>query len=105
VAVDVAIGLIRAQEKQRDGRRDKARRKKKAAAKRGKKRAPETIEKIRKAKLGTTASASTRKKMSESHKRRGTRLPANRGRPKKTQFFARAHRPKRLNELAGRYRR
>ena len=76
----VAIGLKRAQEKQRDGRRDKARRQKIAAAKRGKKRSAKTIARNGLAKLGGKAADSTRKKMSESHERRGTRPPAA-GRP------------------------
>jgi Ni/Co efflux regulator RcnB len=73
---NVAIGLKRAQEKQLDGRRDKARRQKIAAAKRGKKRPKHVIEALRQSHLGKPLSKATRQKMSKSHKRRGTRPPA-----------------------------
>ena len=53
--------------------RDPERRAKIAAAKRGKPRPPEVIEAMRKARLGKPLSAETRKKMSETHKRRGSR--------------------------------
>jgi hypothetical protein len=53
--------------------RDPERRAKIAAAKRGKPRPPEVIEAMRKASLGKRPSAETRKKMSETHKRRGSR--------------------------------
>jgi hypothetical protein len=46
-----------------------------AASKRGKKRPKHVIEAIRKAKLGQPLTNSTRKKLSEAHKRRGTRPP------------------------------
>jgi hypothetical protein len=46
-----------------------------AASMRGKKRPKHVIEAIRKAKLGQPLTNSTRKKLSETHKRRGTRPP------------------------------
>jgi hypothetical protein len=55
--------------------RSPARRAKIAAARRGKPRPRHVVEAVRKAHLGTTLSPETRKKMSEAHKRRGTRPP------------------------------
>lgn len=43
-------------------------------AQRGKKHTPDSIEKMRRAKLGTKASAETRAKQSQSHKLRNERL-------------------------------
>jgi hypothetical protein len=56
--------------------RSPARRKEIAAAKRGVKRPRAVIEKIRRANLGKSITKEVRQKMSESHKRRGTRPPA-----------------------------
>lgn len=56
--------------------RDPQRRAKIAAARRGKKRPASDMEPVRKAHIGRTASEETRRKMSEAHKRRGTRPPA-----------------------------
>jgi hypothetical protein len=54
---------------------DPARRAKIAAAKRGKPRPPHVVEAMRKGRLGTPHSAGARAKMSEAHRRRGTRPP------------------------------
>jgi hypothetical protein len=59
---------------------DPERREKIAAAKRGKPRPQHVIEAVRQAHLGTHHSEETRRRMSEAHKRRGTRPPAA-GRP------------------------
>jgi len=69
-----------AQEKCRDGRRDRKRRQKIAAAKRGKPRPPHVVEAVRAAHLGKKASEQARRRMSAAHKRRGTR-PPKAGRP------------------------
>ena len=66
----------RAQKKAVAKARDPERRAKIAAAKRGKPRPAEVIEAMRKANLGRLHSTETRRKMSEAHKRRGTRPPA-----------------------------
>lgn len=55
--------------------RDPVRREKIAAAKRGKSRPSGVMEALRKANLGRKLSADHRRKMSEAHKRRGTRPP------------------------------
>src|SRR3569623_891179 len=55
--------------------RDPERRAKIAAAKRGKPRPPEVIEAMRNANLGKSASAKTRRQMSETHKRRWEKDP------------------------------
>jgi hypothetical protein len=47
-----------------------------SASKRGKRRPASVGEKIRKARLGTKATAETRARMSEIHRQRGTRTPA-----------------------------
>jgi hypothetical protein len=60
--------------------RDPERRAKIAAAKRGKPRPPYVIEALRAVNRGRPLSAETRRKMSEAHKRRGTR-PPKAGRP------------------------
>jgi hypothetical protein len=65
-----------AQQKARAKVRDPERRAKIAAAKLGKPRPAHVIEAMRKANLGKRHSAETRRKMSEAHKRRGTRPPA-----------------------------
>lgn len=62
-----AVGVLKA--------RDPVRREKIAAAKRGKPRPAAVVEKLRRAKLGTKHTAETRRKMSEAHRRRGTRPP------------------------------
>jgi hypothetical protein len=54
---------------------DPARREKIAAARRGKPRLPHVIEAMAEARRGVPHSAETRRKMSEAHKRRGTRPP------------------------------
>jgi hypothetical protein len=54
---------------------DPERRAKIAAAKRGKKRPPEFVETMRKAKTGTTHTTAARAKMSAAHTKRGTRPP------------------------------
>jgi hypothetical protein len=55
--------------------RDPDRREKIAAAKRGKPRPPEVVEAVRRARLGKNLSEETRRRMSEAHRRRGTRPP------------------------------
>ena len=52
-----------------------------AAANRGKSRPAHVIEAVRWANLGRKASAATRQKMSEAHRRRGTQPPAMKGPP------------------------
>jgi hypothetical protein len=66
----------RAQQKAWTKARDPQRRAKIAAAKRGKPRPAHVIEAMAAARLGTKHTAQTRCRMSESHKRRGTRPPA-----------------------------
>ena len=68
-------GLRKAHEKARDPVRCA----KIAAAKRGKPRPRHVIEAMRAGRLGKPQSAETRRKMSESHKRRGTIPPAAEG--------------------------
>ena len=70
----------KAQEKALAKARDPARRKKIAAARRGKPRPVHVIEVTRQRYLGKQLSAETRRKMSEAHKRRGSWPPAA-GRP------------------------
>jgi hypothetical protein len=70
----------RAQRKAWAKARDPERRAKIAAARRGKPRSSQVIEAMRKANLGNRHSAESRRKMSEAHKRRGTRPPLA-GRP------------------------
>jgi hypothetical protein len=60
--------------------RDPERRAKIAAARRGKPRPPHVIAALRRANVGRSASSDTRRKMSDSHRRRGTR-PPKAGRP------------------------
>ncbi|HEY1602813.1 MAG TPA: NUMOD3 domain-containing DNA-binding protein [Pirellulales bacterium] len=60
--------------------RDPARRAKISAALRGKRRSAAVVEKMRQSKLGTRHTDETRRKMSEAHRRRGTR-PPKAGRP------------------------
>ena len=55
--------------------RDPQRRAKIAAAKRGKKRPKHVIEAMRRANLGNPLTKETRRKMSEAHRKRGTRPP------------------------------
>jgi hypothetical protein len=62
-----AAGVLKAQ--------DPARRAKISAAMRGKRRSAAVVEKLRQAKLGTRHTDETRRKMSEAHRRRGTRPP------------------------------
>jgi hypothetical protein len=64
----------------RDADRDAARREKIAAARRGKPRPPEEMAPAHEARRGTHHSEETRRRMSEAHKRRGTR-PPKAGRP------------------------
>src|SRR5262245_8189370 len=64
-----------AREKAHAKARDPGRREKIAAAKRGKPRPRHVVEAVIRAHKGKKASAETRRKMSETHKRRGTRVP------------------------------
>jgi hypothetical protein len=64
----------------RDADRDAARREKIAAARRGKARPPQVMAPAHEARRGTHHTEETRRKMSEAHKRRGTR-PPKAGRP------------------------
>jgi len=66
----------RAQQKAWAKARDPERRAKIAAARRGEPRPAHVLEAMRKANLGKRHSAESRQKMSEAHKRRGTRPPA-----------------------------
>jgi hypothetical protein len=70
----------RAHAKSRDAQRDRPRRQKIAAARRGKPRPRLVVEAMAAAKRGKPLSAATRRKMSEAHKRRATR-PPKAGRP------------------------
>jgi Ni/Co efflux regulator RcnB len=76
----VAAGRAKAHANSRDPVADEQRRDKIAAAKRGKPRPPAVIEALAAANRGRQLSEETRQKMSEAHKRRGTRPPAA-GRP------------------------
>lgn len=64
-----------AHEQSRDPKLDQARRTKIAVARKGKPRPASVVAKMRSRMLGTSASAETRRRMSEAHKRRGTRPP------------------------------
>lgn len=66
---------VNARKKAQTKARDPQRRAKIAAARRGKKRPTHVIEALRRAHLGKPTSEETRRKQSESHKRRGTRPP------------------------------
>jgi hypothetical protein len=66
----------RAQAKAHDKARDPKRRAKIVASKTGKKRPPEVVKAMRQRMLGAKLSADTRRKMSKSHRARGTRPPA-----------------------------
>jgi hypothetical protein len=76
----VAAARAKAHANSRDPATDAGRRKKIAAAKRGKPRPPGLMEALVEANRGRPLSEETRQKMSEAHKRRGTRPPAA-GRP------------------------
>src|SRR5581483_11332512 len=67
-------------EKARRATQDPERNAKIAAARRGVPRPPEAVEKVRRALQGRMISAETRRRMSEAHRRRGTR-PPKAGRP------------------------
>jgi len=60
----------------RPGTGDPKRRAKMAACYTGKKQLPEVVEEMRRRMLGAKMSAATRRKMSKSHRARGTRPPA-----------------------------
>jgi hypothetical protein len=72
----VAAGRAKAHARSREPATDAGRREKFAVAKRGKPRPPHVIEALRAANLGRPLTDETRQKMSETHRRRGTRPPA-----------------------------
>ncbi len=67
------IGI--AHEKSRDAAQDARRREKLAASKRGKPRPPHVIEALRQSHLGKPLSKAARKRLSQAHRKRGTRPP------------------------------
>ena len=75
VAKNLTPQMDRARRKAWATARDPERRKKIAASKQGKKRPRHVIEAMRKANLGRPLSEETRRKMSEAHRKRGTRPP------------------------------
>jgi hypothetical protein len=75
VAKNLTPQMDRARQKAWAKARDPERRAKIAASMRGKKRPRHVIEAMRKANLGRLPSEETRHKMSEAHRKRGTRPP------------------------------
>ena len=75
VAKNLTPKMVRARKKAWAKARDPERCAKIAASRRGKKRPPHVIEAMRNANLGRSASEETRRKMSEVHRKRGTRPP------------------------------
>ena len=72
----ITAAQLKAQAQCRDPERDRGRRAKITAAKRGKPRPAHVLEALHNANRGRHPSAEARRKMSEAHKRRGTRPPS-----------------------------